>query len=128
MTHSILGVRGIGQATSVVLAKHGFKTAEDLAKSTVAQLAATPGFSETRAAQVIEDALSFIASGGPVSKKAKVKPVVKEKKPAKSRKSPKKPEKEKNKDKDKKKKKKKKDKKSKKNKKAKKSKSGKKSK
>jgi nucleotidyltransferase/DNA polymerase involved in DNA repair len=90
MTLSILDVHGIGQATSVVLAEYGFKTAEDLAKTTIVQLAATPGFSETRATQVIKDARSLVASNDQLEKPAKVKSQAKNKKPSKSAKKSKK--------------------------------------
>lgn len=59
MTRSILDVKGIGPATAKVLAEHGFQSAQQLARTEVAQLAAVPGFSETRAAQVIAAAKSL---------------------------------------------------------------------
>ena len=88
MTLSILDVHGIGQATSVVLAEYGFKTAGDLAKATIAQLASIPGFSETRAAQVINDARNLMASADLVDTPVKVKSQAKDKKPSKSAKEP----------------------------------------
>ena len=100
MTLSILKVHGIGQVTSVVLAEYGFKTADDLAKASIAQLAATPGFSETRAAQVINDARNLMASADLVDTPVKVKSQAKDKKPSKSAKQPKKVKDKKNKKKD----------------------------
>ena len=90
MTLSILDVHGIGQATSVVLAENGFKTVGDLANATITQLVATPGFSEIRAAQVINDARSLVASADQVDTPAKVKSPAKDIKPTKSAKQPKK--------------------------------------
>ena len=88
MTLSILDVHGIGQATSVVLAEYGFKTADDLANATIAQLTAIPGFSETRAAQVINDACSLVASADQEDTTEKVKSQAKDKKLSKSAKEP----------------------------------------
>ena len=100
MTLSILDVHGIGQATSVVLAEYGFKTAGDLAKATIAQLASIPGFSETRAAQVINDARNLMAAADLVNTPVKVKSQAKDKKPSKLAKQPKKVKDKKNKKKD----------------------------
>ena len=83
MTLSIINVHGIGQATSVVLAEYGFKTADDLAKASIVQLAMTPGFSETRATQVINDARSLVASADQEETPATVKAQAKDKKPSK---------------------------------------------
>jgi transcription termination factor NusA len=60
MAQSILDVKGIGKVTSAILAKSGFKTANDLANTSVEKLAALPGFSETRAMQVIKNANDLI--------------------------------------------------------------------
>lgn len=100
MTLSIIDVHGIGQATSVILAENGFKTVHDLANASIAQLAATPGFSETRATQVINDARSLVASSELVDSPAKVQSQGKDKKPTKSSKKPKKVKNKKNKKKD----------------------------
>lgn len=98
MTQSILDVRGIGPAMQIVLKKNGFKTIDDLASTTVEQLALTPGFSELKATQVINDARNIVASINPDEKPVKVK--LKDKKKSKKAKAE-----HKNKDKDKKKKK-----------------------
>jgi len=79
MTQSILDVRGIGPAMQIVLAKQGVKTIEDLASTTVELLALTPGISELKATQVINDARKLVASIIPdenvtsTTKKAKTK-------------------------------------------------------
>ena len=111
MAQSILDVKGIGKVTSAILAKSGFKTANDLANTSVEKLAALPGFSETRAMQVIKNANDLIT---PVSKekalttlvpKAKEKAasllITKVKKPAKDKKKKDKKDKSKSKEKDK---------------------------
>ena len=90
MTLSIIKVHGIGQVTSVVLAEYGFKTADNLAKASIAQLAVTPGFSETRATQVINDARNLVTSTEQEKTPAKVKSQAKGNRPAKSEKKPKK--------------------------------------
>ncbi len=56
MTQTILDVRGIGPAMQIALAKHGFVTVADLANTTVALLAVTPGITEKKATQIIADA------------------------------------------------------------------------
>lgn len=61
MAHSIIEVKGIGKVTSLVLAKHGFKTVGDLANSSVDNLALTPGFSQIRATQIINTAKELLA-------------------------------------------------------------------
>lgn len=111
MAQSILDVKGIGKVTSAILAKSGFKTANDLANTSVEKLAALPGFSETRAMQVIKNANDLIT---PISKekalttlvpKAKEKAasllITKVKKPAKDKKKKDKKDKSKSKSKDK---------------------------
>ena len=55
MATPITEVRGIGASTAAVLAKHGFSSAEDLASASIADIAAVPGFGESRA-QKIKDA------------------------------------------------------------------------
>jgi nucleotidyltransferase/DNA polymerase involved in DNA repair len=101
MTQSILDVRGIGPAMQVVLAKNGFKTIKDLASTTVEQLIVTPGISELKATQVINDARNLLAPIIPDEKAAKVK--TKDKKKSKKSKAENKDKKDKNKDKKKKK-------------------------
>jgi nucleotidyltransferase/DNA polymerase involved in DNA repair len=73
MAQSILDVRGIGPAMQVTLAKNGFKTIEDLASTSVEQLSVTPGISELKATQVINDARNLLAPIIPDEKAAKVK-------------------------------------------------------
>lgn len=113
MAQSILDVKGIGKVTSILLTKNGFKTANDLATTSVGKLAELPGFSDARAMQIIKNANDLIA---PVSKekapttlvpKAKEKAasllITKAKKPAKDKKKKDKNDKSKSKEKDKKK-------------------------
>ena len=52
----ITSVAGIGGATAALLARHGFRTAEDLATASQEKLAAIPGFGENRAARTIDAA------------------------------------------------------------------------
>lgn len=56
MTTPITEVRGIGASTAAVLAKHGFSSAEDLANASIADIAAVPGFGESRAQKIIDAA------------------------------------------------------------------------
>ena len=66
MNTAITGVSGIGPGTARVLMENGFKTLEDIAGSSIAQLAAVPGFGPARAGKVIKaasDLLSPNASG-----------------------------------------------------------------
>jgi colicin import membrane protein len=66
MNTAIIGVSGIGPGTVRVLTENGFKTLEDIAGSSIAQLAAVPGFGPARAGKVIKaasDMLSTNASG-----------------------------------------------------------------
>jgi len=66
MAQSILEVKGIGKVTVLILAKSGYKTVNDLAKASVDNLALIPSFSQTRAAQVINNAKELLM---PVSEK-----------------------------------------------------------
>lgn len=61
MTQTIIDIRGIGPALQISLAKHGFVTVDDLAKTTVERLIVTPGISEIKATQVIADARNLLA-------------------------------------------------------------------
>jgi len=85
MTQSILHIRGIGPAMQVTLAKNGFKTIEDLANTTVELLIVTPGFSELKASQVINDARNLLESVIPNEKLTKVKAKDKDKKKKKAK-------------------------------------------
>lgn len=56
----ITKVWGIGAQTADVLAEHGFKTAEDLAQTSVLSLVNVPGFGPAKAQKVIESALALL--------------------------------------------------------------------
>lgn len=64
MAKSILDVNGIGPASAVLLKDAGITTADDLAVATVAQVVLVRGFSDIRAARVIEDAVKLLATAG----------------------------------------------------------------
>ena len=88
MSIPILDVHGIGQSTVAVLAEHGIKSTEVLARTTIEQLSAVPGFSASRSAQVISDAQALLASQGvePAPRDIKPEKVKKEKKAKKAKK------------------------------------------
>ncbi len=71
MKTSINKVPGIGSATAKILALHGIKSAEDLAVITVNDLIAVKGFSDIRAAHIIQAAEKVIQAGRSVAKKPK---------------------------------------------------------
>jgi nucleotidyltransferase/DNA polymerase involved in DNA repair len=60
MTNSITDISGIGTSTAATLAKHGIKTAKDLANATIEKIVSIPGFSQTRADRVKKDAISLL--------------------------------------------------------------------
>jgi transcription termination factor NusA len=71
MNTAITGVSGIGPGTVRVLMENGFKTLEDIAGSSIAQLAAVPGFGPARAGKVIKAANDRLsANAGDTSKAA----------------------------------------------------------
>ena len=74
MAPSLTEVRGIGASAAEALAKHGLKTAEDLAAAPVATIAAVPGFSEARATTVKKAAAELVAGGGAVATKPRPAP------------------------------------------------------
>jgi endonuclease III len=67
-------VTGIGVKTAEVLAEHRIKTPAALAKASIERITSIPGFSEARAATVIEAAKALLAGGGAASA-GKAKPV-----------------------------------------------------
>lgn len=69
MATPITEVRGIGASTAAVLEKHGFRSAEDLAAATVADIAAVPGFGESRA-QKVKDAANDRLNNPPATAEA----------------------------------------------------------
>lgn len=67
MPTSLNLVKGIGPATAEKLADAGVASAEDLAASTPDQLAAVPGFGESRAKQVIAHARQLVTAASPAA-------------------------------------------------------------
>ena len=86
-------IKGIGASTAKTLMTAGIKTAEDLASASIAQIAAVPGFGETRAQRVKEAAAAAIGS----KESAPVEPVAVEGKPVEQEKQKKKKDKKKDK-------------------------------
>lgn len=83
-------VTGIGPAAAIVLADHGFDSAEALANCSIAALVKVPGFGAIRAATIKKAAQAALvptaSAGGKKGKKAKKnKKSGKEKKAAKSK-------------------------------------------
>ena len=71
MNTAITGVSGIGPGTARVLMENGFKTLEDIAGSSIAQLTAIPGFGPARAGKVIKAASDMLSpNAGGTSKAA----------------------------------------------------------
>ena len=60
----ITDISGIGPAAAETLAEHRIKTLTSLARASVEKIAAIPGFSETRAANVIAAAAELLAASG----------------------------------------------------------------
>ena len=60
----ITDISGIGPAAEATLAEHGFTSLKALARATVEQLAAVPGFSEARAGKVISAASDLLPPDG----------------------------------------------------------------
>ena len=60
MPKSILEIPGIGEWTAKNLALHGFRSANDLAATTTDKLIAVQGFSNIRAAQIIQAAKDLL--------------------------------------------------------------------
>jgi hypothetical protein len=94
MSTSVLEIKGIGPAAAAILAENGITCAEDLAATTVLQIAAIKGFNEIRATQVLADAQALIATDGTKDeikikgkKKSKVAKKIKAEKKAKPEKS-----------------------------------------
>ena len=56
MTIALSGISGIGPNTAKVLMENGFKSANDIAQATIAQLIGVPGFSTARASRTIKAA------------------------------------------------------------------------
>ena len=71
MPIALTRIPGIGPSTAKVLIENGFKSAQQLADSTIAQLAAVPGFGAARASRTINAAIASLSvSGGAAGKAA----------------------------------------------------------
>jgi len=57
---SLLRLEGLGDGTAEILLKHGFSSAEDVARSSLAELAQLPGLSEEKADKILESARSLL--------------------------------------------------------------------
>ena len=64
MEQLVIEIAGIGQATSVVLTKHGFKTVADVANANVESLSVVPGFANARSLQTIKKAKALLQIAG----------------------------------------------------------------
>jgi len=95
MKRLVVEIAGIGQATSIVLTKHGFKTVDDIANASIESLSVVPGFADVRSFQTIKKANDLLKVKGDlplekVSKPAKTKKEIGSKKPKKDKKTAKK--------------------------------------
>ena len=71
MSIALTRIPGIGPSTAKILIENGFKSAQQLADSTIAQLAAVPGFGAARASRTINAAIASLSvSGGAAGKAA----------------------------------------------------------
>jgi hypothetical protein len=64
MKPAIIDIPGIGAAAAEALAEHRIRGLAGLARASVGKIAAIPGFSEARAAQVIAAATELLATSG----------------------------------------------------------------
>ncbi|MEW5008574.1 MAG: helix-hairpin-helix domain-containing protein [Cycloclasticus sp.] len=69
MKRLVVEVAGIGQATSIVLAKYGFETIRDLASSNIKSLSIVPGFADARSALTIRRAEDLLREEAVLSAK-----------------------------------------------------------
>ena len=60
MEKLVIEIAGIGQATSIVLTKHGFKTVAEVASASVESLSVVPGFANARSLQTIKRAKELL--------------------------------------------------------------------
>jgi transcription termination factor NusA len=63
MSANLSDVKGLGPSSANDLARHGIKTVEDLAKASIPEISAVPGFGEARAARVKAAAAELLGSG-----------------------------------------------------------------
>ena len=62
MKPEIIDITGIGPTAAAALGEHGIKSVADLARSSVEEITAVPGFSEARAVKVIADATELLGT------------------------------------------------------------------
>jgi hypothetical protein len=62
MTISLSGIPGIGPSTARVLMENGFKSANEIAQASIAQLVGVPGFSTARASRTIKAANELLSA------------------------------------------------------------------
>ena len=62
MKPEIIDIPGIGPTAAAALGEHGIKSVANLARSSVEEITAVPGFSEARAIKVIADATGLSAT------------------------------------------------------------------
>ena len=71
MTVALTRIPGIGPGTAKVLLEKGFKSADQIAQTTIEQLVSVPGFSTARASKTIEAATELLAASTDAAKSAK---------------------------------------------------------
>lgn len=64
MKPAIIDITGIGPAAAATLGEHGFSSLKTLARASVEQVSAVPGFSAARAEKVITAAAELLATPG----------------------------------------------------------------
>jgi len=80
MEQLVIKIAGIGQVTSVILTKHGFKTVSDVANASIESLSVVPGFANARSLQTIQRAKALLQTENvSVSKKVTDPVICKEK-------------------------------------------------
>ena len=70
MTIALTQIPGIGPSTAKVLAENGFKSAQQIASTTIAQLTKVPGFGMARASRAINAAIKLLAAADDSTAKA----------------------------------------------------------
>ena len=73
MKKTIVDVKGIGPTSAALLIEAGIRTIEDLATAALAKVTAVQGFSDIRAARVIEESKALLAKEEETATKKKGK-------------------------------------------------------
>jgi len=76
MEQLVIKIAGIGQVTSALLTKHGFKTVADVANANVKSLSVVPGFARARSLQTIKKAKALLQAEDVSVSKEVTDPVV----------------------------------------------------